>query len=217
MARDPAALQLRLLQTVVEVAGEQNGTLVMPVPVELLRFFEKMTPAGPGAELSPSLADFGDAEARRPRPPSRAARPLPGLTPYRRPRRSPYRRWRHRTSRLPRSPRTPSKPNGRRRRLQGPWRTRAARPGIRCRVDAPQARGVIRPDSAPPPEAAATAVLEPACTTVPISAEQRSSAQRRASRTGPGSFSAGGDSPVSAGSSHSSPAVPGEWYRCPWP
>jgi len=35
----------------------------MPVPVELLRFFEKMTPAGQGAELSPSLADFGDAEA----------------------------------------------------------------------------------------------------------------------------------------------------------
>jgi len=41
MARDPAALQLRLLQTVVEVAGERNSTLVMPVPVELLRFFEK--------------------------------------------------------------------------------------------------------------------------------------------------------------------------------
>ncbi|HLK00418.1 MAG TPA: SPFH domain-containing protein, partial [Streptosporangiaceae bacterium] len=55
MARDPAALQLRLLQTVVEVAGEQNSTLVMPVPVELLRFFEKTTPAGPAAELSPSL------------------------------------------------------------------------------------------------------------------------------------------------------------------
>src|SRR5438876_1445819 len=63
MARDPAALQLRLLQTVVEVASERNSTLVMPVPVELLRFFEKMTPAGPGAGLSPSLADFGDAEA----------------------------------------------------------------------------------------------------------------------------------------------------------
>jgi hypothetical protein len=62
MARDPAALQLRLLQTVVEVASERNSTLVMPVPVELLRFFEKMTPAGPGAQLSPSLADFGDAE-----------------------------------------------------------------------------------------------------------------------------------------------------------
>jgi regulator of protease activity HflC (stomatin/prohibitin superfamily) len=63
MARDPAALQLRLLQTVVEVAGEKNSTLVMPVPVELLRFFEKMTPAGPSAEVTPSLADFGDAEA----------------------------------------------------------------------------------------------------------------------------------------------------------
>src|SRR5438445_677115 len=62
MARDPAALQLRLLQTVVEVAGEKNSTLVMPVPVELLRFFDKMTPAGPAAGPSPSLADFGDAE-----------------------------------------------------------------------------------------------------------------------------------------------------------
>jgi regulator of protease activity HflC (stomatin/prohibitin superfamily) len=30
MARDPAALQLRLLHTVVEVAGERNSTLVMP-------------------------------------------------------------------------------------------------------------------------------------------------------------------------------------------
>jgi len=47
---------------VVEVAGEQNSTLVMPVPVELLRFFEKVTPPGPAAGLSPSLADFGDAE-----------------------------------------------------------------------------------------------------------------------------------------------------------
>jgi regulator of protease activity HflC (stomatin/prohibitin superfamily) len=62
MARDPAALQLRLLQTVVEVAAERNSTLVMPVPVELLRFFEKMTPAGPHAGPSASLADFGDAE-----------------------------------------------------------------------------------------------------------------------------------------------------------
>ncbi|MCW2889867.1 MAG: hypothetical protein QOE54_1103 [Streptosporangiaceae bacterium] len=40
MSADPAALQLRLLQTVVEVAAEKNSTLVMPVPVELLRFFD---------------------------------------------------------------------------------------------------------------------------------------------------------------------------------
>jgi regulator of protease activity HflC (stomatin/prohibitin superfamily) len=44
MARDPAALQLRLLQTVVEVAAERNSTLVMPIPVELLRFFDKFAP-----------------------------------------------------------------------------------------------------------------------------------------------------------------------------
>jgi len=54
---------LRLLQSVVEVAGEKNSTLVMPVPVELLRFFDKMTPAAPAAGLSPSLADFSDTEA----------------------------------------------------------------------------------------------------------------------------------------------------------
>jgi regulator of protease activity HflC (stomatin/prohibitin superfamily) len=68
MARDPAALQLRLLQTVVEVAAEKNSTLVMPIPVELLRFFDKMTPAGPAGEArsaadSASLADFGEVDA----------------------------------------------------------------------------------------------------------------------------------------------------------
>jgi regulator of protease activity HflC (stomatin/prohibitin superfamily) len=66
MARDPAALQLRLLQTVVEVAAEKNSTLVMPVPVELLRFFDQLAPARDRnpAGHSASLADFGDeAEA----------------------------------------------------------------------------------------------------------------------------------------------------------
>src|ERR1700736_6022483 len=64
MARDPAALQLRLLQTVVEVAGEKNSTLVMPVPVELLRFFEKMAPgpAHPEHEPPREIEDLGDAE-----------------------------------------------------------------------------------------------------------------------------------------------------------
>jgi regulator of protease activity HflC (stomatin/prohibitin superfamily) len=67
MAKDPAALQLRLLQTVVEVAGEKNSTLVMPVPVELLRFFEKMAPGPDAPTGSTALADaeaqdLGDAE-----------------------------------------------------------------------------------------------------------------------------------------------------------
>jgi regulator of protease activity HflC (stomatin/prohibitin superfamily) len=66
MARDPAALQLRLLQTVVEVAGERNSTLVMPIPVELLRFFDKFTPSGGGQPQgeaeSASMGDFSDAQ-----------------------------------------------------------------------------------------------------------------------------------------------------------
>jgi hypothetical protein len=69
MAKDPAALQLRLLQTVVEVSAEKNSTLVMPVPVELLRFFEKMTPGGGAPAVSAGEAsgpeereDLGDAE-----------------------------------------------------------------------------------------------------------------------------------------------------------
>ncbi len=42
MSANPASLQLRLLQTVVEVAAEKNSTLVMPFPVELLRFFDTL-------------------------------------------------------------------------------------------------------------------------------------------------------------------------------
>src|SRR6201987_4175465 len=67
MARDPAALQLRLLQTVVEVAAEKNSTLVMPIPVELLRFFDRVH-SGPSAvesgsaEENPEPEDLGDQE-----------------------------------------------------------------------------------------------------------------------------------------------------------
>jgi regulator of protease activity HflC (stomatin/prohibitin superfamily) len=51
MADTPTALQLRLLQTVVEVAAEKNSTLVLPFPVELLRFLEKSaSPPAPSVE-----------------------------------------------------------------------------------------------------------------------------------------------------------------------
>lgn len=60
MQQTPAALQLRLLQTVVEVAAEKNSTLVLPFPVELLRFLERATPpaadAGNTAEVAPSAS-----------------------------------------------------------------------------------------------------------------------------------------------------------------
>ena len=56
MAATPAALQLRLLQTMVEVAAEKNSTLVLPFPVEMLRYFEAVatgTPAAPRGEVPP--------------------------------------------------------------------------------------------------------------------------------------------------------------------
>ncbi|MGB7798834.1 MAG: SPFH domain-containing protein [Pseudonocardiaceae bacterium] len=54
MAVHPAALQLRLLQTVVEVAAEKNSTLVLPFPVELLRFLERATPPETGRSADPA-------------------------------------------------------------------------------------------------------------------------------------------------------------------
>jgi hypothetical protein len=53
MAADPAALQLRLLQTVVEVAAEKNSrVIIVPVPVELLRFLDRVASAAGRAQRS---------------------------------------------------------------------------------------------------------------------------------------------------------------------
>jgi regulator of protease activity HflC (stomatin/prohibitin superfamily) len=61
MADTPGALQLRLLQTVVDVAAEKNSTLVMPFPVELLRFFESAAAAAetPSATAEPDESTNG--------------------------------------------------------------------------------------------------------------------------------------------------------------
>ncbi len=61
MSADPAALQLRLLQTVAEVAAEKNSTLVMPFPVELLRFLERATDHSVH-DLAPGLPTPEEAE-----------------------------------------------------------------------------------------------------------------------------------------------------------
>ncbi|WP_082469089.1 slipin family protein [Sciscionella sediminilitoris] len=54
MASTPSALQLRLLETVVEVAAEKNSTLVLPFPVELLRFLEQSTGSATAQESTPA-------------------------------------------------------------------------------------------------------------------------------------------------------------------
>ncbi|HKF00210.1 MAG TPA: slipin family protein [Actinomycetes bacterium] len=66
MSRNPQALQLRFLQTVQEVATERNSTLVMPVPVELLNFFERMGPGRPGGP--PPAARSDQVERSSPEP-----------------------------------------------------------------------------------------------------------------------------------------------------
>jgi regulator of protease activity HflC (stomatin/prohibitin superfamily) len=38
LERHPAAMQLRVLSTMVDVAGGQNSTLIFPLPMEMLRF-----------------------------------------------------------------------------------------------------------------------------------------------------------------------------------
>jgi regulator of protease activity HflC (stomatin/prohibitin superfamily) len=40
IAREPAALQLRYLQTLAEIATENNSTTIFPVPVDLLKAFQ---------------------------------------------------------------------------------------------------------------------------------------------------------------------------------
>lgn len=62
MADTPGAMQLRLLQTVADVAAEKNSTLVMPFPVELLRFFEQATSAATATHAQAETSESSGAE-----------------------------------------------------------------------------------------------------------------------------------------------------------
>lgn len=71
MSSQPAALQLRLLQTVVAVAAEKNSTLVLPFPVELLRFLERaQQPASTEqqAQLQPQQQQPQQEQSLQPQP-----------------------------------------------------------------------------------------------------------------------------------------------------
>jgi regulator of protease activity HflC (stomatin/prohibitin superfamily) len=46
LAREPASLQLRYLQTVTEIAAENNSTTIFPVPIEMFRPFMEMAARG---------------------------------------------------------------------------------------------------------------------------------------------------------------------------
>jgi regulator of protease activity HflC (stomatin/prohibitin superfamily) len=86
MARHPQSLQLRFLQTVQEVAAERNSTLVMPIPVELLNFFENAS-GNPrsqreaAAERPPAPKPHGEVTPPAPEPRGEVTPPAPAIGP----------------------------------------------------------------------------------------------------------------------------------------
>jgi hypothetical protein len=72
IARHPIAYQLRFLQTITDVSAEQNSTLVVPIPIELLKPFE----AAFGKDMSAFLSD-GEGSSGSPAetPPARPGEP----------------------------------------------------------------------------------------------------------------------------------------------
>jgi len=62
----PAALQLRYLQTLVEISAEKASTTIFPVPIDLLRLF-----------LEPKTGQH----AQSPRPPAQVGSGAPQLAP----------------------------------------------------------------------------------------------------------------------------------------
>ena len=45
LATEPSAIQLRYLQTVTEIAAENNSTTIFPLPIDLIRPFMEMADA----------------------------------------------------------------------------------------------------------------------------------------------------------------------------
>jgi regulator of protease activity HflC (stomatin/prohibitin superfamily) len=61
MSGNPTTLQLRYLQTLLEVGADQNSTIVFPLPIDLLKplmeVAEKQGLLPPGEENGPPLAE----------------------------------------------------------------------------------------------------------------------------------------------------------------
>jgi len=58
IGQEPAAIQLRYLQTVNEIASENNSTTIFPIPIDLFRgFMERLAPAQSGDSGSRALPE----------------------------------------------------------------------------------------------------------------------------------------------------------------
>jgi len=57
LASEPTGLQLRYLQTLAEIAGENSSTIVFPVPIDILRpFYEQITGGSDQTAAKPASA-----------------------------------------------------------------------------------------------------------------------------------------------------------------
>lgn len=59
ISSQPGAMQLRQLQTMVEISSEKNSTLILPIPIELLEFCRRSVPASQAGQ-APSNYDAGE-------------------------------------------------------------------------------------------------------------------------------------------------------------
>jgi hypothetical protein len=58
MSHQPAALQLRYLQTLSEIGGEQSSTIVFPLPIDLIKpLLQSVQPAPPAAPANGELPE----------------------------------------------------------------------------------------------------------------------------------------------------------------
>ena len=82
MSGNPAALQLRYLQTLLEIGTNQNSTIVLPVPIDLIKPLMQSVEDGNerrerARERDRLRAAAGQARAARPRGRPAAPRPRP--------------------------------------------------------------------------------------------------------------------------------------------
>lgn len=75
LSEAPASLQLRYLQTLLELGADQNSTVVFPIPIDIVSpFLEAMRTRAPAAAETPAVNGHDRSSAPVPRPEGEEAR-----------------------------------------------------------------------------------------------------------------------------------------------
>ena len=79
LSQNPAAIQLRYLQTLAEIATEKNSTTIFPIPIDLIEPFMQKYLAPPAASVAPApSAAVPPVPPAQAMPLSQPAQPYPG-------------------------------------------------------------------------------------------------------------------------------------------